>query len=75
MICYYACMMLLMMILMIFMQRQSLNKARRDKRNAFMACVAYSSMNNALMDYKQRMCSDGQPKVSYKREINMLKKK
>jgi len=52
--------------------RQSQNKFRRDKRNAFMACVAYSTMNAALIDYKQRMC-DGHPKVNYKREINMHK--
>jgi len=42
------------------------------KRNAFALCVLHHGINAALVDYKQRMCTnDSNRTINYDKKINI----
>mmetsp|Transcript_1914 Transcript_1914/g.3925 ORF Transcript_1914/g.3925 Transcript_1914/m.3925 type:complete len:303 (+) Transcript_1914:3-911(+) len=43
---------------------------RHTKRNTMMLCTAYSALNAAMLDYKQRMCADD-PSTSYAKTFKL----
>ena len=47
-----------------------IKNAREAKRHAFVLCVIYSAFNDALLDYKQRMCPDSSS-TNYAKTINI----
>lgn len=53
-------------------KRESLSN-RQVKRNSFMLCVIYNSINAAVIDFKKRMCGPTNS-TSYDKTINVLKK-
>jgi hypothetical protein len=40
--------------------------AKKAKRDAFMLCAAYSAINLALADYKQKICSSPNIEKTFK---------
>jgi hypothetical protein len=49
-------------------KREDLNP-QQVKRNAYILCIVYRSINAALVDYKQRMCQDD-PTTSYAKTLS-----
>lgn len=47
-----------------------MKNARDAKRHAFVLCVIYSAFNDALLDYKQRMCPNDAT-TNYAKTINI----
>eukprot|EP00981_Chlorochromonas_danica_P012000 scaffold4368_cov180-Ochromonas_danica.AAC.13 len=39
-------------------EKKEFKDARYSRRNAFMVCIAYDIVNQALLDYKQKICKD-----------------
>lgn len=51
-------------------QKEIIKNARDTKRHAFVLCVIYSALNDALLDYKQRMCPDSST-TNYAKTMNI----
>ena len=46
---------------------------RQAKRNAFMLCTIHNALNEAMLDYKTRMCDENNDSINYNRSVNAVR--